>query len=119
MCEDTTGHSCLAIRYFQEENPATSPPCHLDPPVSCHLATWIDQFLKVARHKCSKGSSKGPPYSLSLDPAHIVCVSESDKLYRQVKLWKEASGSLDQYLHKGERFSKEDKETFEGRFQTV
>ena len=26
MCEDTTGHSCLAIRYFQEENPATSPP---------------------------------------------------------------------------------------------
>ena len=53
---------------------ATSPPRSTSFLPPCHLATWIDQFLKVARHKCSKGSSKGPPYSLSLSLLRILCV---------------------------------------------
>ena len=80
------------------------------PVASCHPSQG---FLA---HKCGNGFSKN---SLCLLPRILWCVSESDKLYRQVKLQKEASESLDQYQHKGERFSKEDNETSEGRFQTV
>ena len=80
-----------------------------------HLSSYIfTSFL------AGTNLARALPQALpTLSPAHIVCVSESDKLYRQVKLQKEASESLDQYQHKGERFSKEDNETSEGRFQTV
>ena len=74
MCEDTTGHSCLAIRYFQEENPATSPPRHLDPPVSCHLATsppGSTSFSKLQGTNVARAPPKGLP-TLSL--LRILCV---------------------------------------------